>query len=342
MGLEAYGVIPEAMRTQVEHEVATAARRAGWPASWTLPALGVGRSSYYRWQRQRAGVQEPGVLNARPLPPPTKILEEERKAIVEYALQYPEIRHRELAWKMVDEDVAYVAPSTVYRVLRQEGLVCQWSPRRKRRREECDKAHYPDQRWSTDLYHLKVGKSTFYCINFMDEYSRYITHHELLMSMDGKSLSLEAQKALDKLHREVASARPEIRSDNGPGYIAKEFREVLAEEGLTHIRIWPYCPEENGLMERCHRTLREGLEGKDLTEFIQAKTVVAPVVDWYNNSRLHSALGYLTPIDYYRGDPQALQEKRRGKIRLAKQKRKQENMQTRNDYLTNQQDEGMA
>jgi transposase InsO family protein len=44
--------------------------------------------------------------------------------------------------------------------------------------------------------------------------------------------------------------KPEIRSDNGSGYIWKEFKTVLKENGLGHHRITPHCPEENGLNER--------------------------------------------------------------------------------------------
>ena len=61
-------------------------------------------------------------------------------------------------------------------------------------------------------------------------------------------------------------AKPEIRSDNGSGYMSQEFRQVLKENGLGHHRIKPHCPEENGLMERSNRTLREALEGEELTD----------------------------------------------------------------------------
>ena len=184
---------------------------------------------------------------------PYEALPEEREAVKQYALKHPEVRHRELAWRMVDEDVAYLSPSTVYRILREEKLVCPWRRRTKRRREEEEKAQRPDTIWATDLKYVSVGARNYYLICFLDEYSRYIVHHELLPRMDGHSVSLAAQAALEKLPRDEHGElieRPEIRSDNGSAYISREFGGVLDHYGLSHRRIKPHCPEENGLMER--------------------------------------------------------------------------------------------
>src|SRR5438045_7067624 len=107
----------------------------------------------------------------------------------------------------------------------------------------------------------------------MDEYSRYIVHHELLLGMDGVTVSLAAQAAIATLAKGEdgqPTARPLIRSDNGSGYVSKEFKVVLKENGLQHTRIKPHCPEENGLLERSNRTIREHLEGEELTDYVQA------------------------------------------------------------------------
>ena len=127
--------------------------------------------------------------------------------------------------------------------------------------------------------------------------------------------------------------RPEIRTDNGSGYISREFREVLAEHELAHQRIKPHCPEENGLMERAYRTLREALDGQELSDRQQAEPVLKHVIGWYNHERLHRALGYLRPVDYYRGDPAALTELRRQKLATARHQRKEANLRLRQRTL---------
>ncbi len=85
--------------------------------------------------------------------------------------------------------------------------------------------------------------------------------------MDGHSISIGAQKALESLQMDQEGkvlTQPIIRSDNGSGYISKEFGGLLAHHDLTHHRIKPHCPEENGAMERCNRTIREAIEEHDL------------------------------------------------------------------------------
>ena len=164
----------------------------------------------------------------------------------------------------------------------------------------------------------------------MDEWSRYIVHYEVLSSMDGQTLSLAGQAAIDTLAKGADGkplARPVIQSDNGSGYIAREFLLVLKENGLSQHRIRPHCPEENGTMERANRTIRERLEEEELTDLLKAKEALARIIEWYNDERLHSALGYLPPATYYRGDPKTRHEQRRKKMAEARHRRKEKNLE---------------
>jgi len=327
--------MPPELQQRVHEEVKRTKERSGWPAEKTLAALGVTRTTYYRWLREEAWAKAKEAEPAKPVQP-YEALPEEKEVVKAYALAHPELRHRELAWRMVDEDVAYLGASTVYRILREAKLVCPWRRRSKRRREEDEKATRPDEIWATDIKYVWVGERNYFLVCFLDEYSRYIVHHELLWGMDGDTVSVEAQAALETLPKDGSGAlleKPKIRSDNGSCYISREFGAVLDEHGLSHARIKPHCPEENGLMERANRTIGEALEEEDLTDYLLARKVTARVIRWYNEKRLHSALGFLRPIDYYRGKPEELFAERRRKLAEARHRRREKNLQLRQPTL---------
>jgi transposase InsO family protein len=323
------------LQKRVHEEVQRTKGRSGWPVKRTLDALGIASRSYYRWLKEEAWAR------TRPAEPPKPVspyeaLSEEKQAVLAYARKHPELRHRELAWRMVDEDVAFLSPSTVYRVLKEANLVCPWRRRPKRKKAATEKAGRPDQRWATDLMHVQVAGRVYYFVAFLDEYSRYIVHHEMLLGMDGLSVSCAAQKAIETLPKGAdgkPANPPEIRSDNGSCYISKEFRVVLQENGLGHHRIQPHCPEENGLMERANRTLREGLDESSPTNLLEAESLMNRIVGRYNEVRLHSALGYLPPREYYRGDPSERYETRRLKLSQARHRRRERNLQLRQGTL---------
>ena len=102
--------MPAELQPQVRAIVPQTKARSGWAAKRTLGALGIPRGTDYRWLQEEAWTQEKGEL--RPIQP-FAALPEERLAVLGYAREHPTIRHRELAWRMVDDNVAFLSPSTV-------------------------------------------------------------------------------------------------------------------------------------------------------------------------------------------------------------------------------------
>jgi putative transposase len=135
--------VPPALQQRVHEVVERTRQRSGWPAKKTLAAWGIPRRTYYRWLQEEAWAQ---ALPAEPIKPvqPYEALAEEKQAVLAYARRHPEWRPRELAWRMVDEDIACLSPSTVYRILKEANLVCPWRRRAKRRRAQEEKASRPN------------------------------------------------------------------------------------------------------------------------------------------------------------------------------------------------------
>ncbi len=305
--------------------------RSGWTARATLTALEITPSSYYRWRLPRpAGA---GGSPANPRRSLYEITEVERQAIVAYARRHADVRHRELAWRMLDDGVCAVSPSTVYRVLREANLMCRWRPKPRAQGSDRPEAPVrPDERWQTDIRYTKVRGRNYYLLSFIDEYSRYIVHHELLTSMDGLTVSTEAQAAIDTLPD--GADPPTIQSDNGSCFVAHEYASTLREAGVGRTLIRPHTPTDNALIERFHRTFGEAYENHDPQDLVEAKEIVGRIIADYNNERLHAALGYLPPIEMYRGAPEARQAERRRKLKVAREQRKQENLTLRQKLLT--------
>ena len=304
--------------------VEQARQRSSWPSSRTLRVLEIPRSTYQRWRKaaplwRAAPRSSPGCLFA--------LLPSEERAIRKYALEHPEIRHRELAWRMLDEGVCAVSSSSVYRVLRKANLVCRWQPSAKAQGtgREARPTH-PDEQWQTDIKYIRGSRGNYFLLSFLDVYSRYVVHHALLRQMDGRTVSIEAAAALEEPGR---VSTPVIQSDHGSGFISREFAETLSEFGVTHKKIRPHTPTDNAEIERYHRTLEEPLTEVDATDFVATSQAIGRIIERYNHERLHSALSFLRPVDWYRGKPETLLAQRRRKLVQARELRKQENLKLR-------------
>jgi len=82
-------------------------------------------------------------------------------------------------------------------------------------------------------------------------------------------------------------------------------------------------------MERANRTIGEDLYEAELTDYLQARKVIARVIRWYNEKRLHSALEFLRPVDLYRGNPEEKYAERRRKLAEAWHRGSEKNLQLR-------------
>lgn len=307
------------IKEQILDTISTAKSNTSWSIHKILSYLGLKRSLYYLWlQRQRENRLEDK--------PPTsflldRLLPEEERAITNYALIHPKEGYRRLSWMMVDDNVVYVSPASVYNVLNKYDLLYRWK-RTTSVGVKPPKPSRPNEQWHIDIMYLWIEGRWYFLTSILDAYSRYIVHWELLRTMRAEEVTLVLQAALEK----VPGANPKIVNDHGTQFTSKEFKKLIRHFELEQIFIRLRHPESNGTIERYHRSVRDdGLSEKDLKSYHQAVNIIAKWVNHYNNERLHAGIMYLRPNDYYIGNPDQLIKERKDKLNKSRINRRLKN-----------------
>jgi transposase InsO family protein len=204
---------------------------------------------------------------------------------------------------------------SVYRVLKRAGLLSRWLPKSSWKGNGFDQPLRPHEHWHIDISYLNICGTFYYLCSVLDGCSRYIIHWEIRASMTEADVEVVVQRAKEKF----PGATPRIISDNGPQFIAKDFKEFIRFAGMTHVRTSPYYPQSNGKIERWHHTIkRECIRPGVLLSLDDAREVVGEYITYYNNIRLNSAIGYIAPKDKLEGLDKQIFKERDEKLEAAR------------------------
>ena len=277
-----------------------------------LSELGIARSSYYRWrQGQCDGLESHSGYRGRPW---NRITPEEEGKILASAREFPELSSRQLAAWVTDNAGFAVSESTVYRILRREGLVKRPEVQLVAGKEYHTKTTRPHQMWATDASYFRVvGWGYYYLVTVMDNYSRFILAWKLQIDMTAASLIDVVQDAVDVtgMTDVPVEDRTRLLSDNGPGYISRSFREYLQLVGIRHVLAAPFHPQTNGKLERYHQTLKRGVNQIPYDVPKDLEAAIGDFVSYYNFRRYHKALGDVTPADVLAGRREEILRRRK-------------------------------
>jgi len=297
-----------------------------WISKTEIPAkdfvswLEIGSSKYYNWQNRYGKLNE----HNRLVPRDHWLLGWERAAICDYHHEHPLEGYRRLTFMMLDCDLVAVSPGSVYRVLKKAGLINQWNPKSSKKGSGFVQPLRPHAHWHIDISYLNLCGTFYYMCSILDGCSRSIIHWEIRESMKEAEIETIIQRAREK-HPE---ATPRIISDNGPQFVARDFKEFIKIAGMTHVRTAPYYPQSNGKIERYHRTIKsECIRKGVLLSLDDAREVVAEFVKHYNTVRLHSSIGYITPDDKLHGREKQIFKDRDSKLEQARADRKNKRLQ---------------
>jgi transposase InsO family protein len=276
--------------------------------------LTLGKSKFHQWKSRYGKVNE---HNSK-VPRDYWLEESEKQAILEFHERHPLEGYRRLTFMMLDADLVAVSPSTTYRVLKAAGRLDRRPLGGNRKGTGFEQPLQPHEHWHMDISYINTGGTFYFLITVLDGYSRFIVHSELRPKMEEKDIEQVLQAALEKFPQ----AKPRIISDNGPQFIAKDFKVFLRLFGLTHVKTSPYYPQSNGKLERFQGSLKqECIRPASPRTLDEARTRVDAFIEHYNNVRLHSAIGYLTPAAMLSGRALEIHTARDRKLEAARQRR---------------------
>lgn len=291
-----------------------AVEASGFKIAEACDRLDVPRATYYRWRSKfrrfgREGLKD---MNSRPPEIWNKLLDPEVEKILEVARAHPEWSSREISFFITDSATFSVSESTVYRLLKERGLIREHPmesfPAGKEYRIKTTRVN---QQWQTDATHILVKNwGWFYLISVLDDFSRKILAWELQSSMDAEAFAQVVEKACATIR---SKKKPKLVSDRGPALISEDFGTFLEAKGIGHIFASPYHPQTNGKIERYHKTLKQRIYLSVWDSPDHLAEAIDQYIEEYNSRRYHESLGNVTPDDVYFGRRNAIIKKRESK-----------------------------
>ncbi|HEV2385845.1 MAG TPA: DDE-type integrase/transposase/recombinase [Candidatus Acidoferrales bacterium] len=169
------------------------------------------------------------------------------------------------------------------------------------------------------MSYLNVCATFYYLCSILDGYSRFLVHWDLRESMAEANIEIILERAKEL----YPGAKPRVISDNGPQFVAKDFKEFIRILGITHVRTSPYYPQSNGKIERWHKSLKgECIRPGTPLSLEDARRPVKGHVEHYDNVRLNSAIGYITMRDMLAGHQREIHAERDRKLEAAREQQK--------------------
>lgn len=291
------------------------------PVDRLIARMGLNRSKFYDWRERYGKVNEHNGW----IPRDHWVEDWERQEIIGFHREHQRDGYRRICYMLLDQDKVAVSPATVYRVLQKAGLLERWNRKLSKKGTGFDQPLRPHEHWHVDMAYLNICGTFYYLLTVLDGYSRYVVHWEIRETMTEQDVEVILQRAREAF----PGVSPRIISDNGPQFIARDFKEFIRISGMTHVRTSPYYPQSNGKIERWHRTAKEVIRRKTPVSIEDARRVVGGFVEDYNTVRLHSAIGYVTPKDKLEGREKEIFAARDRKLEEARERRRQKREEQR-------------
>ena len=287
-----------------KHEIIKLVEQSDLGVIRTLRQLKINKTTFYNWYNLYLKYGYDG-LSRKPSPRTgtwNKINQEDRKKVVEMSLDKPELSSRELAWYITDSHRYYISESSVYRILKANGLIT--TPAfmvMSASQSFHNKTTAVNQMWQTDFTYFKIfGWGWYYLSTILDDYSRFIVSWKLCSTMKAEDVKETLDDAL-LVANLSEKQRPRLLSDNGSCYISHELANYLEDKDMEHVRGRPMHPQTQGKIERYHRSMKNIVKLDNYFSPGQLEEKLKEFVRYYNYERCHESIKNLTPSEVYYG-----------------------------------------
>jgi putative transposase len=237
-----------------------------------------------------------------------------RNLIQEIAVQWPAYGYRRVARELWDKYGCRVNRKRVLRIMQADNLLClrrkafwlpttnsahRWPVFANVAAEMKGRLTGTNQLWVADITYIRLETEFVYLAVVLDAYSRRVVGWAL-------GRTLEAELALTALRMAVAQRRPDPglvhHSDRGVQYACAEYRELLGQHQIRGSMSRAGNPYDNAFAESFIKTLKyEEVYRNHYRDMAEAQAAIAEFIDEvYNQKRLHSALGYRSPVEFER------------------------------------------
>ena len=207
------------------------------PAQTLIGWLGITPSKFHAWRRRYGKVNEHNAW----IPRDWWLEDWEKQAILDFHREYPLEGYRRLTFMMLDHNIVSASPASVWRVLHQAGRLSHWNRKPSKKGTGFQQPLRPHEHWHTDVSYINIAGTFYYLCSLLDGYSRFIVNWDIRESMTEAEVEITAQRAKEKF----PEAHPRLISDNGPQFIARDFKEFIRLSGMTHVKTSCGYPQSN-------------------------------------------------------------------------------------------------
>ncbi len=288
--------------------------------------MAIGSDKFISWKKRYGKTNEHNGI----IPREHWLEEWERTKIIDFYSNNETDGYRRCTYMMIDQDIVYVSPATVYRTLSNAGVMRKWNRAKSTKGTGFEQPLRPHEHWHIDIANIRIQGVFYFLICILDGYSRSIVHWDLRSSMKDEDIGVVQQRAKELWPNE----KPRYISDNGKQFTGREFKQFIMENDLTHVTTSPYYPQSNGKLERFHKSIKsECIRKKCPISLDDAKRIITSYIKYYNEERLHSSIGYVTPLDKLEGRAEKIQNERDKKLERRRVERKSNVLKKENDIL---------